>query len=41
VRYRPAGLVEQAALDDDALAERLAGVLRGEVGLSGLTSEWP
>jgi hypothetical protein len=33
MRYGTAGLVEQAALDDDALAERLAGVLGGEVGL--------
>ena len=33
VGHGPSVLVEHAALDDDALAQRLAGVLRGEVGL--------
>ena len=34
VRHRPAVLVEHAAGDDDALAERLAGMLAGQVGVA-------
>ena len=33
VADRPAVLVQHAAADDDALAERLAGVLAGQIGV--------
>src|SRR5262249_60811877 len=36
VEYWPAVLVEHAPVHDDALAERLAGVLRGEIVVAWL-----
>ena len=41
IRHRPPVLVEHAAVHDDALAERLARVLLGQVVVAVLHASWP